>query len=533
MPSIVTDNFRVFAAEQFIESLEEPYSDSSGTTVPDGDAAGLSEAYRSKIYLFTGRPQQWNDAETPKEKYDGTSINEDNPPVETDSFNAMNEIYDDMISMKKVTRSDVSKVIRKIKWKSGVKYDMYKHDYGPESNKSSINGQTKLYDSQFYVMNSNFQVYKCIFNGESEDNKTGVASVNEPTGNSTTIFSTADTYRWKYMYTINISDYIKFVSTDFIPIKNETTVVNAAIDGSIDQIIVNDKKISDNTPGEYFCPVIGDNNSTLNNDQAIVKVTVNPGSTTIDSVSMEQSGKGYTRAKVLLEEGYGSLSDALNRTGTKTILTGDIEAIISPPGGHGSDASLELGGYRVMINKSLDFLDGSGDIPVDSQFRRYGLISDPKKFGLNADLTANTASACSAIKFPASTTDVFVKGKIITQAKTGAKGRVIHWDNVNKILRYYQNEFIDEEQTSDQSDPPKNVKYKLVPFSGDGGISDGSITVAPDQTENSTNFGITFVGGYATPEVKKNSGTIIYVENRKAINRSSDQIEDIKLVIEF
>ena len=530
MPSIVTDNFRVFAAEQFIESLAEPYSDSSGTTVPDGDAGGLTEAYRSKIYLFTGRSQEWTGADTVDEKYpSGGSVTEINPPVETDSFNAMDEIFDDMISLKRITKSDVSKVIRKITWKSGVKYDMYKNDYGPEAGKTSINGQTKLYESQFYVMNSNFQVYKCIFNGESEDFSDGKTSVDEPTGNSTTIETMPnDGYRWKYMFTINISEYIKFVSSDFIPIKNESAVVSAAIDGSIDQVLVNTKKVTNNSPGVYYCPVVGDNNSSVDSDQAIVKVTVNAGSTTIDEAVVHQVGRGYTRATVLLGETYATPAAAIARASgtTTTALTGEVEAIISPPGGHGSDASVELGGYRVMINKSLDFLDGSGDIPVDSQFRRYGLLSDPKAYNSTDDLTASSASACSSIKFPAATTLNFTPGKVITQSTTGAKGRVIHWDNVNKILRYYQNEYIDGQQAG-------NNQYKLIPFSGANDITDGIVTVTPDTSHNSTIYGINIVNGYAAPEVKKNSGTVIYVENRKAINRSSDQIEDIKLVIEF
>ena len=46
-------------------------------------------------------------------------------------------------------------------------------------------------------------------------------------------------------------------------------------------------------------------------------------------------------------------------------------------------------------------------------------------------------------------------------------------------------------------------------------------------------IGILNVTGYAGSEVKKHSGTVIYTENRKAVNRSNDQIEDIKLVVEF
>ncbi|SVC13220.1 uncharacterized protein METZ01_LOCUS266074, partial [marine metagenome] len=35
------------------------------------------------------------------------------------------------------------------------------------------------------------------------------------------------------------------------------------------------------------------------------------------------------------------------------------------------------------------------------------------------------------------------------------------------------------------------------------------------------------------PEVVANSGQIMYIENRGAVTRASDQIEDIKLIIEM
>ena len=42
-----------------------------------------------------------------------------------------------------------------------------------------------------------------------------------------------------------------------------------------------------------------------------------------------------------------------------------------------------------------------------------------------------------------------------------------------------------------------------------------------------------FTNGYAKPEVQPNSGDVIYIDNRGAITRAGDQIEDIKIVIEF
>ena len=56
--------------------------------------------------------------------------------------------------------------------------------------------------------------------------------------------------------------------------------------------------------------------------------------------------------------------------------------------------------------------------------------------------------------------------------------------------------------------------------------ADSAVTLAGGATT-------TFTDGYSNPELKADSGDIIYVENRKPISRSSDQTEDIKLIVEF
>ena len=54
-----------------------------------------------------------------------------------------------------------------------------------------------------------------------------------------------------------------------------------------------------------------------------------------------------------------------------------------------------------------------------------------------------------------------------------------------------------------------------------------------DRSYSSTLEGVTFASGLANPEIKSNSGELVYIENRRLITRAADQIEDIKLVIEF
>lgn len=643
MPSLVTDNFRMFAAQQFIESLEEPYIDTATPPTPASDdpnynaiQAAASQAFRSKIYLFIGRSQNWNDNSTLNavtEKYEGfNSISDLNPPSPVDSIDELSEIYDDMIALKRVTRSDVCEVVRKKVWQRDIVYDMYKDDYGTLKTdgtvKLSSNGQSKLYNCNFYVMNSQFQVFKCIYNGQSPINPSGAPSTVEPTGTSTSIITLSDGYRWKYMYTITIPDYIKFVSTDFMPVRIDSIVKAAAVNGSIEQVILdnagsgfNEGSLTKtgtyaNTAGsntititcsghglsngdqvyidftgngtandgyftvsnadtgaftviapsnivnannnqpctiyiqarDYYVPVNGDGGSgtPLPNDtsRCIVKITV--GTSSITSTSIYQPGTGYSYGYIDLSRCYFTATDAKSQSTDSTKFKDfsskgcKLTLISSPPGGHGSNALYELGAYRIMINKSLDFLDGEGDIPVDMQFRRFGLIEDPQRNGSTEDYIINTATACKAIKFQPTFDSNFIPGEIITQPLTGATGRVIHWDSINKVLRYYQNEYISGEKQTGTS------KYNYIAFSGNSPINgtliteggSGIINAIPDISFSNNNLitqtsGIVFSQGYSISEIKKFSGQILYVENRKPVVRSNDQIEDVKLVIEF
>jgi hypothetical protein len=532
----------MFAAEQFMESLEEPYT---AVNVPATDeTSAVVQAYRSKIYLFIGRSYDWNDQSAISttndgvpEKYDGSSYSDVFAPEPVDSINEFNQIYDDMISLKRVTRSDVSPVVRKRIWTSNITYDMYKHNYGP-TNLSST-GQSKLFDSQFYVMNKNFEVYKCLYNGQLPESpyQNGKPSTVEPTGtgdSGTNIISDkGDGYKWQYMYTLGISDYIKFVSTDFIPVKIDSTVTANAVNGSINQILIKNRGggLPYGNGKTYYTPVIG--NGTT---KCIVAITVTSGGV-LSSAEVAQVGQGYTFGTINLSRCYDSIADAIaeptpSANNNLNVGGANLEVIISPPGGHGSNAFYELGAYRVMINKSLNFLDGLGDIPVDMEFRRFGLISDPKT-NSNTDFYADSASACKTIKFTVDqNSPSFEIGEIIYQDSTKAKGRVIHYDPLNGVLKYYQNEFICDVQTEGTNSPNKD---RLIAFSGSGAIQGlNSLTqLTPATTYNSTINGITFTNGYADSEIKRYSGSILYVENRKPIIRSNDQIEDIKLVIEF
>ena len=84
---------------------------------------------------------------------------------------------------------------------------------------------SNLFDATFYVMNSTYDVYKCI------DNNGGAASTVEPTGNkSTSVFSTGDSYKWKYMYSLTADEQTNFLSTDFMHVSTESTDYSTTAD---------------------------------------------------------------------------------------------------------------------------------------------------------------------------------------------------------------------------------------------------------------------------------------------------------------
>ena len=92
-----------------------------------------------------------------------------------DSFNYESHVYDTMLFAKKITSQSVRRVIRRIDWTQGTRYEMYRHDYSV-INPSPLTQSTRLYDANYYVMNSEYKVYICIDNGSSGINTVGNAS---------------------------------------------------------------------------------------------------------------------------------------------------------------------------------------------------------------------------------------------------------------------------------------------------------------------------------------------------------------------
>ena len=440
-----------------------------------------------------------------------------------------------MISLKRVLASDTVQVVRRIDWVSpeqttgglGFTYDMYRHDYSPSKTASS--GATKLYDSDFYVVNSQYQVYKCIYNGTSPSDPNGKPSTVEPTGTSTSIITTSDGYRWKYLYTIPVGQVLKFFSNDYMPVLSDIAVTGDAVGGEIDTVVIQASGTGYNNGTYENVPIKGDGVGGR------VSLVVDGGK--VVSATVTSGGSGYTFGKIVIDE--------INGIGAGTGTGAAIDVIIPPDTGHGSDPTKELGGYRVMINTKFTYDEGSGDFPTDNDYRRIGLVINPNQYGTTELTSAITLSATRAVIFSPTFTGQFQTDEIITQSRTvggqqvTARGRVISWNATTKVLKYYQNRIdgvfpeITGNLTEFEGGNP--VTGSTSGTSADPDINFPVVSGVSTRVINNTEYdlGMSFTNGYAKPEIEPNSGEIIYIDNRGAISRAGDQIEDIKIVIEF
>ena len=479
-------------------------------------------------------------------------------------------IHDDMIALKRIGADQVRAVVRRFNWNPTVnpKFDMWRPDYSyaraaqvDPDGAGSLTPAESLANAQYYVINNTYEVFKCLHNGTSVDNPSGINASLEPKRNpgptgegvydsATGIFTeypdVSNGYTWKYLYTIPTDDVLRFLSTDFMPIVEDATVTTLAASqaGAITSLVLRDK--GGNLPASdvLYTEIKGDGA----NGRVRIETDTNGQITDtylVDNTGarVNVSGSGYTYANILLKDGHLFENPDLTTPFTVSAnASGSIEAIIPPPGGHGADSITELLAKRIMANIRLTYAEGDGDFPVDNDFRRIGIIKNPKLPAPSTDFaTQDTISAIYALKLN-NVSGSFTPDEIIKQESAAGEysyGTVVSWvwDEVaagqtptSGTLKYFQSPDYHTDNgivRAFVSDAAKLVEGQTSLITGavETGYSTGGATLPL--------LGLTFTNGLAVPELAKNTGDIVYVENRRLITRAPDQIEDIKLVIEF
>lgn len=245
---------------------------------------------RAKYYYFLGKPLQWNPSDAPE--------------LPNDEFSYELEARNSIISVKQVNTPDVSLIIPRYDWESGTVYDMYDDQISVEN--PTATGATKLADSLFYILTTDFNVYKCIWNND------GGKSTEMPQSTSTDIIETSDGYLWKFMYNVPIAFRNKFLTTTYMPV---TTAVKNQFysSGTISNVIVVN---SGNYNAVPQLIITGD--GYIENNPYI-----------ISGITVTDQGEGYTIAPSVSIEAPDVISGSQVQATATATLTGDAVTSIA------------------------------------------------------------------------------------------------------------------------------------------------------------------------------------------------------------
>ena len=432
-------NFRVNSAEQFKESVSEPTPNTN-------------------LYLTYGKVYNWANEPTPNTAYASACT--------------MYEIWSNMVGGKKILGNDICHVIPRFNWAANTKYIAYDH-----RNSNLYDGNT-----QFYIMTSDYNVYKCLANNN------GANSTVEPSAiNTSAPTQTSDGYVWKYMYTVTDSDLIRFTTSNYIPVKTlvgydgtlQWDVQQNATEGAIYYIAISNSGSRYTNTSNIIVTVSGDGSS------ATATANINVTSQTVSSITMTDYGQSYTYATVTISGGGGTDAQGI--------------AMISPIGGHGSNPIYELGGSTLMINPTVRGTE-SGKLPATNDIRQISLLKDPLK--REEDAVSTNLVFLQATTLTTIGSDNYQEDEYVYQGSLSSpsfSGRVVSWDSANGIVTVINT----------YGSPTSQA---LV----------GSTTTTSR-----------FVSQIVSNDLRPYSGQILYVNNLTAITRATDQTEDYKLALKF
>jgi hypothetical protein len=330
----------------------------------------------------------------------------------------------------------------------------------------------------------------------------------------------------------------------------------------LDQPFVN---IPDNTSYYEITPSV-----TINGDGTgcVARAIVNTSSNTISSIEISARGQDYTYANAAV---VGNTGVILTGNSVVQANTASLRVIMGPPGGHGANTLVELGatslGFAVTFanNESLT-------IPTDGQFRQFGLIKDPLWANVALTLsnitgeflvgetisnpaipsqTALVSSYNSTVSLLGATNvhGGFVANASIVGANSGATATVTSY-TINGAEKSYVT--FDERMrlgtTFNGTSPfiPGQVVNQLS-TNGTGVVFDSNTSFTSltqirgtiDITDPSatdflvSNTAVANVTAIVSPDLIKQSGETLYIENIPPVTRAPTLSETVQFIIGF
>ena len=313
---------------------------------------------------------------------------------------------------------------------------------------------------------------------------TGTATISGGAVTGVTITSSGSGYSFAFVaFTggggANAAGTVLLGDADSLPAL-QSAVEGAAVSGTVDRVVLTTGG-QDYATGDVVVSITGDGAGA----EAAAYVNATTGALT--SIRVTNPGTNYSYASISI-------------TNTTAPGTGaSARAIISPQGGHGSNATREL--FANNLGLTVSFADNTNlDLILGNDFRQLALIKNILTPAA-VTYTTNTGTACYIITVAdlAEVEKYDVDDNILTD--DGGEFTVIQTDKDN--LKVYLAALI---PTLTNSSTLENTTKSLT------GLSINSVTA---------------------PEVDNATGEIIYLDNRSPITRSADQVEQIKALIRF
>lgn len=441
MSSTFTKKFRVMLARQ-VENLTDV-----------GANSYLPSSRQSYVFAMIGHQLPWND---------GVEI----IPTPQITDVALNDLYNTGIYAKLIKYQDSSLVVARNDWTSNTVYNTYEAD------------------SNFYVVNTKNQVFKCLANNYGSMSTTEPQLTLSATSLEEPYISTADDYKWKYMYTISSAQKEKFMDSDWMPVTTNKFVSAAAVPSSIDiATITNSGNNYTNGSTQDIITITGDGTG------AVLKANVYNGQ--VVDILIQDRGQNYTKANLTFNDIQGGIG-----SGAAASIS------IAPNMGHGYDAVEELGATTVMFNVDFAGLE-NGSFPADNDFRQIFVVSNPLETGTTNLAKKDAYNLYTKIKTSPGLGDFNNDERVyqgITYEDATFKADVISFDEIENQL--YVN----------------NIEGTLSTNQTLKGLNSGSIRVATMSV---------------VPDLKLYSGKVLYIADKMPVSRDPDQTDRLRFILSF
>lgn len=493
------------------------------------------------FYYYLGKTLTWDD--------------ELNPPIPQNNYAYEYDARNNFITLKQVALNDVAFISRRVNWSSGEVFDMYDDTYQNDNPLEQRNFYVLTEDFNVYkcIWNNDGAASTVKPTGNDVDYfETGDGYVWKfmffiPLALRNKFLTAAHMpvpkqVKNQYYTAGEIVDYtIVHGGHDYDIDEAYGVVTGEGADADIDIVVENGTitalVINDGGTG-YINPTytVMRGNASEGDGAEITLIISQPGDLdtlqanvellTVDRdisyIVVESSTTGYTTAPAVTITGDGTGATAISTIDANGTVTGitltnrgsgysyanvsiaseedavaTARAIISPIGGHGSNAPRELHADILGFYGAFEEEENQGVI-VNNDYRQFGMIKDIEIYNQVEYYNGVLGSACFLLEGTLTGANYSLDSDIHTSGNTKTL-RVVAAEN-NKLLVQSIN---------------------------------GSIPEVGDTYYNSTEVNNFSVTALTTPDVNKFSGEVLFIDNRSAFTPSDEQFVVFRTFIRF